>query len=334
MYFTGLLFADQISNETCSLIQTISGIWVVLQIYTFILILLVDAIFLIFCKRKGKHSVKKKTGKLVKKICFLLGLIFIFSQIWMGYNKFKNPVTNTYTFEYNKSDNSEQKIISSYKMVIVSDLHLGYIVNKRMLEKYVNLVNAQHADIVVIAGDVFDYTTEPVLKTGMNKDLQLIKASKGVFFVPGNHDYKFDAEMRLQWIKQCGITILRDSVASVDGQLQLIGRDDRSQKNKRCPITQLLKRVDTSKPCIYFAHHPNDIDEISAAEIPLFVSGHTHYGQIFPFNYYGYLIYANPYGLKKKAGITSYTTSGLGLSGFPLRIGTQSEIVIFNINIY
>jgi predicted MPP superfamily phosphohydrolase len=89
-----------------------------------------------------------------------------------------------------------------------------------------------------------------------------------------------------------------------------------------------------TKPCIFLAHQPGDIRDAYRYGIPLTVCGHTHGGQAFPANLIVHLQYPNSYGLKGNGESYSYTTSGLGLSGFPLRVASNSEVVVFDIEIY
>jgi predicted MPP superfamily phosphohydrolase len=244
-----------------------------------------------------------------------------------------HPEVKQIPFEFNKPGESSAKPKKTYRILVVSDLHLGYIVHSEMLKQYVGFMNDLHPDIVVIDGDLVDYTLRPLITGKMDDELRKIKAPKGVFFIPGNHEYKFNSELKLDWISRAGLTVLKDSVANIDHCLYLIGRDDRSNKN-RLRIEELISKVDPTKPCIFLAHQPGDIRDAYRYGIPLTVCGHTHGGQVFPMNLISRFLYTNSYGLQKKGKSYSYTTSGLGLSGFPMRIGSHSEGIIFNIEIY
>jgi predicted MPP superfamily phosphohydrolase len=210
---------------------------------------------------------------------------------------------------------------------------LGYLIDKFVLQKYINAINAQQADLIVINGDLIDYYLEPLEKQRMHNELKRLSAPHGVYFVPGNHEYKIDAEACLEWISNTGIRALRDSVVTIDKRFQLIGRDDRKNKENRMEWASLLNKSDATMGRILFAHQPGDIKEAVESNIPLIVCGHTHGGQIFPTNFLGVFLFHNLYGMKREGNSCSYTTSGLGLSGFPFRIGSDSEMVIFNIEL-
>ncbi len=333
LYFTGLFAGERLSIEFYTLIQKISGVWVIGHIYLsfllflFFLIGVFDRKFLLFRKFR-EDSVRK-----AKFYCFIVSLIFISFSLYLGYENFLHPKVRNFPFEFNKPDAEQASPKAAYKLLVASDLHLGYIIDKERLTQYVELINAQNPDIVVIDGDLIDYSLKPLIAGKMDEELRKIKAPKGVFFIPGNHEYKFNSELKLDWIAKSGLTLLKDSVVMIDDHLCLIGRDDRSNKKRLFP-EELMSKVDLDKPCIFFAHQPGDIKDGYRYGIPLTVCGHTHGGQAFPMNLAGSLLYSNSYGMQQKGKSFSYTTSGLGLSGFPLRIASDSELVVFNIEIY
>ncbi len=332
LYFIGLFGGENLSVETYTQIQKISGTWVIGQIYLTLLILIFD--FINYCGKRWLRFDKLREQHLrtIKTICFSLFSIFIAIELNDGYKNFLHPVVQTVPFSFNKTNNSKQPL-AEYKILVASDIHLGYIIDRKILKGYVDLMNAQQADIIIINGDLIDYSLRPLVAEKMDAELRKIKAPKGVFFIPGNHEYKFNSELKLDWIRHTGMTILKDSIANIDNQLYLIGRDDKSNE-KRMAIENLMKKADTSKPCIFLAHQPRDIKDGCQYHIPLTICGHTHGGQAFPMNWAGHLLYTSVYGMKQNGDCFSYVTSGLGLSGFPLRIGTHSEIVVFNIEIY
>ncbi len=334
LYFTGLFCSQQITVETFALIQKINGIWVIAHVYLGGLLLCFDLIYLINKKRRLFIHLKDKTIRRIKIYTFLIFFLFIGSQLYIGYENFLHPRVRTFSYAFNSPPAPGALPRYRYKLLVASDLHLGYIIDKKVLQQYVEIINAQQADIVVIDGDLIDYTLRPLVATRMDEDLRKIRAPKGVYFIPGNHEYKFDPEIRLNWIAGTGMTVLKDSVADIDNALWLIGRDDRKNEDHRLPMDELIKKVDISKPCILFAHQPGDIPDACRYGIPLTVCGHTHGGQVFPMNVLGRLLYTKVYGMTQTDRCSFYVTSGLGLSGFPLRISSHSEIVVFNIEIY
>jgi len=329
LYFTGLFFRENMEVNRFALIQTINVCWVVGGLYFLVLLSIFDLIHLwnkrIRFRRRVLFCLEIVLTALV---FFALGV-----RLQMAKNNFIAPDTKEYAFEFQTDtpiDSLGQE--HSYRIVAVSDLHLGYIINRSVLARYVDEINQQSPDIVVIAGDLIDYYLDPLIEEKADEEFRRIEAPKGVYFVLGNHEYKRDVEDNLAWIRNAGMIVLRDSVANIDDQLYLIGRDDLKNKENRMSWQELIKKTPTPERSILFVHQPNDIKEADGYHIPLAIAGHTHNGQIFPFNlirhfndYY--------YGFFEKNGMSSYTTSGLGLSGFPLMIMSHSEMLVFDITI-
>ncbi|MDR1718642.1 MAG: metallophosphoesterase [Dysgonamonadaceae bacterium] len=277
---------------------------------------------------------KQLTGRRLKIGALWMILLLIAIQLYSGYQHAVNPVVKTRTYLFNKSSkHADHPPKAVYKLLIASDLHLGYMVDESQLQKYVDLIHEQHADIVVIDGDLIDYSLHPLLETGMDEQLRRIVAPKGVYLIPGNHDYKGDPQQNFDWIRQAGMTILKDSVVNIDNQFLLAGRDDRSRTG-RLPMEALVKQDGDVKPVVLCAHQPGDLPDASRCGVFLAVCGHTHAGQVFPFNLLERLVYIKAYGDGKLADTHYYVSSGLGFSGIPLRIATCSEAVVFNIEIY
>lgn len=339
VYFTGLLFTNRLPVETVGIIERICGVWAILQIYLLGLIWLFDLLYFLIKRYFDRfYRFNEKRIRKIKVISFVCICILIGVGLAHGYYNFTNPVVKNQSFVFNSSNgiktyHSSPIACHSYKMLVASDFHLGYIVDAQMLKKYVNLINEQRPDIVVIAGDLIDWDLRPLIESKMQEELKKIQAPKGVYFVPGNHEYKLDADAALNWIAQGGMDILKDSIVSIDDKLWLIGRDDEKNDNRKS-MADLMKNFDTSKPCIMLTHRPSNIKEATVHNIPLTLCGHTHCGQIFPVNLFAGLFYSNPHEWKEIDNCHSYTTSGLGLSGFPLRLGSRCEAVVFDIRIY
>ena len=334
IYLTGLFFSHHLPIGTVGVIHNVCGIWAISQIYLVVLIWMYDLLF--FLKRYFIYFYRFRE-KLIRKIkvisfaciCILIGVGYVF-----GYHNFMHPVIKNYSFDFNRKEVKKNNPVQTYKMLVASDFHLGYIVDMQMLKKYVRLINDQHPDLVVINGDLIDWDLYPLIKSNMQEELKKIKASKGVYLVPGNHEYRPDVKTTLDWIAQNGMTVLKDTIVSIDDKLWLIGRDDKDNEKNRKSMDELMKGFDTSKPCIMLVHRPENIKEAAKYKIPLTICGHTHCGQIFPANLIVNLLYSNPYGWREIDSCCSYTTSGLGLSGFPLRLGSHCEAVVFDIRIY
>lgn len=218
------------------------------------------------------------------------------------------------------------------RIVAASDIHLGVTIDKNMLKKYVEMINAQKPDLVLLAGDVTDRSVKPVIAQHMNEELSQIHAPMGVFAISGNHEYYSENPLATsEYIKTAGIVTLRDSVALVNQSVYVVGRDDRTNPHRKS-VAEIMKSVDASKPVILLDHQPNHLEEAEQNHVDLQISGHTHNGQFFPGNLLVKNMYEVPFGFKKKGSTNYYVSSGLGIWGPQYRIGTQSELIIIDFN--
>jgi predicted MPP superfamily phosphohydrolase len=334
LFLTGFFGREWIPAEYFVYIFKINAYWSIFFVYTTIILIICDLI--LYLNRKWIFYVKIKES-IIRSAFIGLSLAF-FTYLGLhlktGENNYLAPQIKEIPVPVHLVSN-DTIVKTSYKMAVISDVHVGYLIDTNVLRHYVQAINELQPDIVVINGDLIDYYLKPLNDQEISADLRRIEAPEGVYFVPGNHEYKRDQEANFQWIRQSGLILLRDSVANIGAYLQLIGRDDRKNKDERQTWDQLLAQTDPKKVHILFAHQPQDVTkEVLAGNIPLIVSGHTHGGQIFPVNWINRMIFSNSYGMMKRENSYCYTTSGLGLSGFPFRIDSESEIVVFNIQIY
>ncbi|MDR0798578.1 MAG: metallophosphoesterase [Dysgonamonadaceae bacterium] len=219
------------------------------------------------------------------------------------------------------------------RIVAISDLHLGYSIGKTELDEWVEIINAEKPDIVLIAGDIKDNLTKPLLEQKMDVSFRKIKTKYGVYTVLGNHEYIGDTtqiSQMLAFMQSAGITVLRDSATLINDEFYLIGRDDRTNE-KRKPIAELVQSLDRSKPIILLDHQPFHLEEAEQNGIDLQFSGHTHHGQIFPISLITNLMYEQSHGYLRKGDTHIYVSSGIGIWGGKFRIGTQSEYVVIDL---
>jgi predicted MPP superfamily phosphohydrolase len=215
------------------------------------------------------------------------------------------------------------------KAIWVSDLHLGQINGSSFSRKIVEKINAIPHDIVFIGGDLYDGTNAPDA-TELIMPFKEISAPLGVYFITGNHEGYGDSDKFISSVKSVGIRVLQDEVVNIDG-LQIIGVDYRNT-SKKDQIQKILSglSIDKNKPSILLKHEPTDLDVVNKAGISLQISGHTHQAQLWPLGYLANSIYKGfAYGLKNLGDMQIYTSSGIGTWGPPMRVGTNSEIVVF-----
>lgn len=214
------------------------------------------------------------------------------------------------------------------KIVAVSDVHLGEGTGRKALRRYVELINTQQPDAVLVAGDLIDNSVVPVERDAMCEELTQIDAP--IYMAAGNHEYISGIERVENYLSTTPVRLLRDSVAVLPNGVQLICRDDRSNRHRE-PLSSLVAKVDDTRPIVVLDHQPYHLAKVDSLGIDLQISGHTHRGQVWPLNLLVDRMYEQSYGYRRWSRAHIYVSSGLSLWGPPFRIGTQSEIVVIRL---
>lgn len=212
--------------------------------------------------------------------------------------------------------------------VHISDIHLGHVHNSRFLGLVVDKINTQKPSIVFITGDLFD---------GMDgkldahiEPLDRIQAEWGTYFINGNHETYFGVAKATALLAKTKVKILNDESVDVQG-MKIVGLNyaERWENRDLARIIREKIQLRPEDPSILLYHSPDQIEEIKETGINLFLAGHTHRGQMFPFNYITKLIFRGyDYGLHVDGAYSLYTTSGVGTWGPPMRTGNKPEIVV------
>ena len=222
----------------------------------------------------------------------------------------------------------------TYRIVHLSDLHIGSIVGRRFLRRVVSMVNALHPDLIVITGDLVNHGTlkECGDVDGIASILAGLQAKDGVFAVTGNHDPGPEDPTFRHFLSEAKIRLLRNETVILPRCI-LSGRDgthihDR-QPSPAFPETDGERRIRVA-----LDHYPDGLPDGAAAGADLFLCGHTHNGQYFPLMYLIRRKYRNgtAYGKSEYKGTTCIVSSGTGCSQIPIRIGTDSEIACIHLH--
>ena len=239
----------------------------------------------------------------------------------------------------------------SLRVVLIADLHLGYSVGAERIADMVEKVNAQDADIILVAGDIFDNTVEGIDDPeAVKASLRAMKSRLGVYACWGNHDVSerlfsgfstkrlentLRGEEMEQFVRKSGMTMLADEVRLIDDSFYVIGRKDYENAGdgtaRRKSLGELMAGIDTSRLVISLEHEPRFLRQNADAGVDVMLCGHTHDGQFFPLNIAIRTAWVNPAGLKTVGRMTSVVTSGVGVYGPDMRIGTDADISVVDI---
>ena len=219
------------------------------------------------------------------------------------------------------------KAVDGRKIVLVSDLHLGYNNNRKEFSRWVDMINAENPDLVLVAGDIIDRSIEPLDEERVAEEFHRIKAP--VVACIGNHEYLAGIDSACRFYDEAGIILLRDSAVSF-GNITIVGRDDKSNA-RRLSLAQIMQKNNVnadSSFVILLDHQPFNLEQAEEARVDFQFSGHTHYGQVWPVSWITDAIYEKAYGAHRRGGTFYYVSSGLGIWGGKYRIGTRSEYVV------
>ena len=218
--------------------------------------------------------------------------------------------------------------LSGFTVIQLSDLQLSRLKDVKRLRSIVKTVNEQNPDLIVISGDIMDEPVEK-LREFVNP-LKKLSATHGVIAVPGNHEHYAGMENFKKMARQTGMTILNNQKALVAGAITVVGLDDptgRNYKDAREILKPLLAEGGEEQPVIFLSHRPYYFEQAASLGVDLQLAGHTHCGQIPPFDLMVRFYFKYPNGLYKNGSSYIYTTCGSWTWGPPMRFLSRSEIV-------
>lgn len=213
------------------------------------------------------------------------------------------------------------------KIVQLSDVHLGAVYGAQHFRRIATMANAEKPEIVVFTGDTFD-GTDGWLSTFIEPILR-VQAKSGVFFIIGNHETYLGVEKTLNILKETPLQVLDNAVTEVQG-LKIVGLSypERGEKKEFVKKLRELFPEYQGYPTLLLNHTPEHIKKISRMGIALQLSGHTHFGQMTPYNLITHYIHKGfDYGKFELGDYTLYTTNGIGTWGPPIRFGNTPEVV-------
>jgi predicted MPP superfamily phosphohydrolase len=304
--------------------------WMGIYAYSLLLLIISDVILLI---SKWFKLIPSPTPGRVLFHTRSVVLILVVGLVSYGIYNANHLKEVTYPIEITKSTS-----LDHLNIVLISDLHLGYINDVKFLAEVVDRINGLQPDVVLMTGDIFNGNYYAL--SNPSKGIELlnnIQSTYGVYACLGNHDAGRSYDQIVNFIDKSTIKLLNDEYVVVDNQFVVVGRKDSSpigdQGNPRAVTSELMSNIDTHMPVIVMDHQPKNMTQYENG-VDLILSGHTHQGQIFPGNLITKAMFTVDYGYYQK-DLNSpqvIVTSGVGTWGPPMRIGTNSELALIKVD--
>lgn len=343
--FIGLAFILPEDNFLRRPLFKIGAYWLGISLYLILYVALIDLLRWIYSKVfKDKYN-----DFYARIICALLIIVLTWVTSIYGIINAKIVRTTEYEITINKDGGNFKEMT----IAMFGDPQFGYNIGEYHLKQAVDIINKNDVDIVCVAGDIFDNQYSAIKNPDKLIDLfNQIKSKYGMYAVLGNHDVeepilcgftfndddienKLASKEMLDFIKKSGMVLLYDENVIINDSVNLYGRADQERPNlgniTRKESGDIFKEVDTTKPLFVLDHEPREYDELEKAGVDLMMAGHTHDGQLWPTKIATDIIWENAYGLWVKNAFHAITTSGLGLFGPNMRVGTIAEVCIIHV---
>jgi len=222
------------------------------------------------------------------------------------------------------------KNVKAKSFVMLSDLHLGFFTDKYMLKRILPEVKKAQPEFIIIAGDIFDSSIKQLRnKKLIARDLKKLSAVCPVYACEGNHDNYCHEDEKDEFIKEAGITVIKDDKLVIDDVTLVFRRD--AFRPDRLSAQEILADCDKEKAIVVADHNPADMLRLFDHGADLVLSGHKHGGITFPGNLFAMLGKDFSYGYLFTKGHHGVVTSGAGNYGTPIRILTDNEICCIRI---
>jgi hypothetical protein len=310
-----------------STLVLLGSFWLAAMVYFLLFAFAIDIIRLLNFIVPFFPSFLTVNPERTKEITSFAIIVVVLVIVLGGYINARTPIIKTLELSISKNG----RTIKSLNIAVASDIHLGTIVCKSKLERIVQHINSLNPDLVLLPGDVVDEDIGPVIRNNLGETLRKIRSKYGVFAITGNHEYIGGVEPACKYLAEHGITMLRDTWVKIGDSLYVVGREDISIRGftgkTRKPLSELMAEVDKSYPVILMDHQPFRLEEAEINGVDLQLSGHTHHGQLWPFNFVTKKVYELSWGYKKKGNTHYYVSCGVGTWGPPIRTGNRPEII-------
>lgn len=323
-FMAGKMLERSHSGVLSDILNVAGGFWLGYMLYAILLFMVTD-LFLFIADRTSLLAGFEKYDLLRWRFIGVNAVTVIIMVA--GFINAVNPVIKRYEIDIDKEVPGKSELT----IAAVSDIHLGSTIRKRSMRKLQKMIELTEPDLVLFLGDILDGEIGPVLRGDLLSNFDCPHCDEGVYGVSGNHEYIGGIEIAREYITQHGIDLLEDRVVELPSGVTLIGRKDndsfRYTGNRRQTLDRLLQDVDKTRPLILLDHQPIEPGKAAEHGIDLMLSGHTHNGQIWPISILVKSIYEIAYGHHVIGSTNIIVSSGYGLWGPRLRIGSRAEVV-------
>jgi len=295
----------------------LSGLWIALMFYLLLVSIGHGIIHIIdkLCQLRLPH-LKIASAALAFILCFVA---------WGSYRAF-HPTLRTEHITTEKLPAN-----TSYRIVFLTDIHLGQVLGRSYVERLVERINQQDADLVLISGDLLDEKIRYLERENTLSSLDKIKTKHGTFMAFGNHDYLDRPALWEKLIEEHNIKPLRNKTITVGNNLKITGINDWSREKSSEALIQ-LSEGNKKYYSILMDHQPRRMDAAASVGYDLYLAGHTHTGQLFPNRQVTKRMYKLDYGRALFGSMTAITNNGYGFWGPPVRTEIAPEMVILEIS--
>ncbi len=323
----GRVFEHLLPSAPATVLIWIGSFWLGAVVYLLIAALFVDLLRLVHRLRPFFPAAVTRDAARAKRRTLAVVLLATASCLAGGYVNSLFPRVRTLEITVPAHCGGMERL----DIVAASDIHLGTIVGRSRLDGIVATINRLHPDIVLLPGDIVDEDLAPVIRQDLGAAIEGLRSRFGTYAVTGNHEYIGGVEEAAAYLGAHGVTLLRDERVRIGDAFHLVGREDRSiarfTGRRRKGLGELTSGIDDGCPVILLDHQPFDLEEAAEHGVTLQISGHTHYGQLWPLHLVVKMIYEVPWGYRRTGATHYYVSSGVGTWGPPMRIGNRPEIV-------
>ena len=310
--FAGFAFTERVPVKAATVLYEVGNTWLIAFLYFLLLFILADVLSL--CHVLPKAFLKDSAPGLLAAVG-IVAAVLVFGSVHY-HHKYREELTVV----------TDKPLEKPLTLVLASDFHVGYHNRRPELARWVDMINAERPDLVLIGGDIVDRSLRPVLEGGYGEEFRRIEAP--VWAVLGNHEYYAgDLDRTEQFFRDAGIRLLKDSVGHFKG-IDVIGRNDVSYPC-RTPLCDLVEGLEGFT--VLLDHQPSHLEEAEEAGIDFQFSGHTHHGQVWPVSWLTDAIFEKAWGPYRKGDTQYYISSGLGIWGAKVRVGTRSEYLVLKL---